>query len=316
MRTTLKITQIVDEWIASLDIMSATRRDYKRRLEMWFRWLSSRKIEPRTPRRVNVLAYKQYLIDEKYSVSTINAMICVVRLFYGWCEDRRYWENIAAGVKSIKSYGDYSKYPLSAEQATKLIESLKEDVAIELRDKLMSGLMLFNGLRTCEVARINIDDFTTMDGEPVLRIQRKGRHEKGEIIVLHQDMVGWVDRYLAGKKSLGSGGAPLFVSHRPPDATRLTRQSISHIIKQRMRDVGIDEAKLTPHSLRHTYGTMLVESGVDIETVRDLMGHSSSQTTRIYVGMAQKKRLLRHPPSRIIYDKIIKNSDENKQGTL
>jgi site-specific recombinase XerD len=68
----------------------------------------------------------------------------------------------------------------------------------------------------------------------------------------------------------------------------------------RLRIIGINDPKITAHSLRHTCGSLLVEMGTDIEIIKDLLGHSDSSTTRIYVDMAQKRRLLRENPSRQI----------------
>ncbi|MFR9500661.1 MAG: tyrosine-type recombinase/integrase [Rikenellaceae bacterium] len=302
MNTTLKLTEIVDKWITSLDVLSSTKRDYKRKLNTWFRYLSAHRIEPRSPNRTNVLDYKEWLLTQNYSLYSVNSFICMVRLFYTWCEEQRYCSNIAAGIKLVKQYGDYAKHPLSEQQASALIESFDSKSIVNIRDKLMIGLMLFNGLRTCEVERINIGDFDIIEGEHILNIQRKGRHDKSELVVLHPDLIVWMEDYISRRDYDLSD--PLFISHRPRHSSRLTRQSISHIVKRRLRDVGINDPKLTPHSLRHTYGTMLVESGVDIETVRDLMGHSDSKTTRIYVGIAQQRRLLKNSPSKGIFDKI------------
>ncbi len=303
MKTTLTLTEIVDKWVGSLDVLSSTRRDYKRKINTWFRWLSIQKISPRTPSRNNVLSFKAHLLKEKYSIYTTNSLLCMVRLFYSWCEDHNYYSNIAAGVKSIKHTKDYAKHPLSDEQASKLIDSFKCDTLGEIRDRLIVGLMMFNGLRTCEVERIDIGDFDMVEGEHVVMIQRKGRHDKSETVVLHSSLVEWIEDYLAQRPNFELTD-PLFVSHRHRDTNRLTRTAISHIVKRRLRAVGINDPKITPHSLRHTYGTMLIEAGNDIETVRDMMGHSDSKTTRIYVGIAQQRRLIRNSPSKQIFDKI------------
>ena len=78
------------------------------------------------------------------------------------------------------------------------------------------------------------------------------------------------------------------------------KATISQIVKMRLRIIGINDPKITAHSLRHTCGSLLVEMGTDIEIIKDLLGHSDSSTTRIYVDMAQKRRLLRENPSRQI----------------
>ena len=83
------------------------------------------------------------------------------------------------------------------------------------------------------------------------------------------------------------------------------RQTIGRIIKQRLACMGISHPKISAHSLRHTFGALMVEQGIDIETIKDMMGHSDTKTTRIYIEMAQQRRLLHHSPSMTIGDAIL-----------
>ena len=82
--------------------------------------------------------------------------------------------------------------------------------------------------------------------------------------------------------------------------------------KRRLARIGICNPKISAHSLRHTFGALMVEQGVDIETIKDMMGHSDTKTTRIYIEMAQQRRLLHHSPSMTIGDAILKNGDKTK----
>ena len=173
---------------------------------------------------------------------------------------------------------------------------------------MMLSLMLFNGLRTCEVERIDLGDFAEREGEPVLVVQRKGRTEKNEIVVLHPDTVERLTEYVADRP--WSASAPLFISHKPGCDNRLVRQTIGRIVKQRLARIGLSHPKLSAHSLRHTFGALMVEQGVDIETVKDMMGHSDTRTTRIYVEMAQQRKLLHHSPSRAVGNLILSKSDD------
>lgn len=100
---------------------------------------------------------------------------------------------------------------------------------------------------------------------------------------------------------------PLIVNHCVGRAsTRLLNTTISQIVKMRLRIIGINDPKITAHSLRHTCGSLLVEMGTDIEIIKDLLGHTDSSTTRIYVDMAQKRRLLKENPSRQIEALLLK----------
>ena len=94
---------------------------------------------------------------------------------------------------------------------------------------------------------------------------------------------------------------PLIVNHcKGRKSERLRTPTISMIVKQRLQAIGINDPKITAHSLRHTCGSLLVEMGTDIEIIKDLLGHTNSSTTRIYIDMAQKQRLLKVNPSQHI----------------
>lgn len=97
-------------------------------------------------------------------------------------------------------------------------------------------------------------------------------------------------------------------------ARRLAKVTISAIVKQRLRDIGIDRPDITAHSLRHTCRSLLVESGMDVETIKDMLGHTDTQTTRIYVGMAQRRRLLENSPSNIVAGLISKKRVKNAKN--
>lgn len=310
MRTTLKLNEIVSEWISESDIQPSTKRDYERKITSWFRWLSAHDIDTRSPERRNVLEYKQNLQIDGKSVYTVNSLVTILKLFYGFCERRGYYDNIAAGIKSSKRHTEYSKLPLTAEQAFELLERIDATTLVGRRDRLMISLMLFNGLRTCEVERIDIGDFSTREGEPILSIQRKGRTDKKEVVVLHPNTVEWLEEYIADREL--DEHTPLFISHKRRCDNRLVRQTIGRIVKQRLRRIGINNPKISAHSLRHTFGALMVEQGVDIETIKDMMGHSDTKTTRIYIEMAQQRRLLHHSPSKEVGNLILKKKGNRR----
>ena len=308
MRTTLKLNEIIAEWIAECDILPATKRDYERKVALWFRWLAAQHIYTRSPERRPALEYKQHLQAEGKSVYTVNSLVTILKLFYGFCERHGYYDNIASGIKSSKRHTEYSKLPLTAEQAFRLLDSIDTSTMIGRRDRLMISLMLFNGLRTCEVERIDIGDISRREGEPILYIQRKGRTDKNEIVVLHPNTVEWLEEYIADRDF--HDGDPLFISHKSKCNNRLVRQTIGRIVKLRLQRIGICNPKISAHSLRHTFGALMVEQGVDIETIKDMMGHSDTKTTRIYIEMAQQRRLLHHSPSMAVGSLILKNGQK------
>ncbi len=298
MRTTLKLSEIVQEWMLDLDVLPATKADYKRKLELWFRFLAANSVDPREPQRHHVLDYKQHLHASGKSSFTCNSYVTVVKIFYSYCETRRYYENIGLGIKSSNKQREHYKYPLTRVESNQLLESINTDSLVGKRDKLMIALMLTNGLRTCEINRINIEDFGNEGEQTVLYVQRKGRTDKRERVAIPDVVYELLEDYLSCREC--NMNDPLIINHAfsSREPTRLAKGTISAIVKRRLRDIGIDNPKITAHSLRHTCGSLMVEENMEVEDIKDMLGHTSTNVTRIYIDMARQKRMIERSPSK------------------
>ncbi|CDN30192.1 Tyrosine recombinase XerD [Mucinivorans hirudinis] len=270
---------------------------------MWFRWLSAQGIEPRSPFREHIFQYKTHLQEQGKSKFTYLSYVVVVKLFYRYCSTRNYYDNIGEGINTgIKQRGHF-KEALTSTQALKLMDSINTETIVGKRDKLIIALMLTNGLRTCEVHRLNICDFDKDGERTILHIQRKGRVDKNETIAVPEVVEGLFEEYIACREF--NVEDPLIVNHlKGQKPRRLPKQTISHIVKQRLRAIGINDPKITAHSLRHTCGSLLVEMGLDVEMIKDLLGHSNTSTTRIYIEQAQRRRLIEENPGNKIGELI------------
>ena len=312
MRTTKTLTEIVDEWITLLDALPATKADHRRKINLWLRWLASQKIDPRSPSRADILRYKQELQKQGKSVFTVNGYITVIKVFYKHCATMRYCDDIAAGIKTSFRTKEHYKHPLTRQQCGDLLASIDRETIVGARDYLMIQLMLTNGLRTCEVERINIGDFDTLDGKNVLHIQRKGRIDKHDVVAVPDEVMASLEDYMSMRTDDFNMDSPLFINlMRGREPQRILKATISSIVKERLRAIGIDDPKITAHSLRHTCGSLMVEEGMPIETIQDMLGHNDPATTQIYIDMARQKRLLEHSPSMVIA-KIIMGKETKK----
>ena len=312
MRTTKTLTEIVDEWITLLDALPATKADHRRKIGLWLRWLASQKIDPRSPSRADILRYKQELQKQGKSVFTVNGYITVIKVFYKHCATMRYCDDIAAGIKTSFRTKEHYKHPLTRQQCGDLLASIDRETIVGARDYLMIQLMLTNGLRSCEVERINIGDFDTLEGKNVLHIQRKGRIDKHDVVAVPDEVMASLEDYLSMRTDNLGMDSPLFINlMRGREPQRILKATISSIVKERLRAIGIDDPKITAHSLRHTCGSLMVEEGMPIETIQDMLGHNDPATTQIYIDMARQKRLLEHSPSMVIA-KIIMGKETKK----
>lgn len=298
MTTTLTIQQIIDEWLSSLDVAAISKRSYRVKTQLWFRWLAANRYDPRAPRHSTVIDYKQAMEAAGKSTLTIDSYITAIRLFYGYCDKMGYYTNIVTGIRTATRFKWYRKSALTKETATQLLDSIDTSKWRGRRDKLIIAIMLMIGLRTCEVERINMRDIDNMYGQTIIRIQRKGRTDKSEAIALTPYLCDLLADYI-GHTGERSDDAPLFVSSKGK-RTRLLRTSISEMVHERLLSIGIDDPKITAHSLRHTCACLMIEEGLDIETVRDMLGHTSTNTTRLYIAQMQAVMLIRNTPSKVV----------------
>lgn len=299
MTTTKTIVQIIDEWLDSADIAEVSKRSYRTKVGLWFRWLNSIHYSVRHAQRQQVLDYKRHLESEGRSTLTIDSYITAVRLFYRYCKRHGYYSHdITEGVRCSTRMKGYRKSALGRNDAMRLLESIDTRTLTGKRDKLMIAMMLLLGLRTCELERINVGDIDTAYDTHVIRIQRKGRHDKSEAVALTPYIAELLSDYMS-EREVESFDDPLFAS-RGRSGMRLLRTSISEMVHERLKRIGVNDPKITAHSLRHTCACLLLSEGVEMETVRDMLGHTSTNTTRLYVAQMQTMLLIRNSPAKRI----------------
>lgn len=299
MTTSKTIVQIINEWLDSADIAEVSKCSYRTKLNLWFRWLNSIHYDVRRPTQQQVLDYKRWLEAAGKSSLTVDSYVTAVRLFYRYCIKAGYWtRDIAQGVRCSTKQKGYRKSPLSREDAMRLLDSISTERLSGKRDKLIIAMMLMLGFRTCEIERMNVGDIGEVYDTRVVSVQRKGRHDKAEAVAITPYIDELLQDYMS-EREVESWDEPLFISVKG-ERSRLQRTTISEIVHDRLRAIGIVDPRITAHSLRHTCACLLLSDGVDMETVRDMLGHTSTNTTRLYVAQMQAQLLIRNSPAKRI----------------
>lgn len=165
---------------------------------------------------------------------------------------------------------------LSIDEVAALLDACPTDTATGLRDKALLETLYATGARVSEVLALALDDITASDG--VVAVTGKGNKQRLVPIGSHaQDAL---NAYLIrARPSLATGKShALFLNAR---GTALSRQSAWTVIKQAAQRAGLDK-DISPHTLRHSFATHLLEGGADVRTVQELLGHASVTTTQIY----------------------------------
>ena len=205
------------------------------------------------------------------------------RQFYRWLlREGRIQQDPTALIESPKIGRGLPK-ALSEQQVTAVLEAPDATTPLGLRDRTMLELMYACGLRVSELVGLELGSVNLNQG--VVRIMGKGGKER--LVPLGEEAIAWLQRYLreARPELLGEGSSPLvFVTARK---SGMTRQAFWYAIKKHAVAAGITQA-VSPHMLRHSFATHLLNHGADLRVVQLLLGHSDLSTTQIYTHIARE----------------------------
>lgn len=276
---------LMERFMASQDCSASSKRTYRRQIKQYFAWLQETNTVQRigSMTRIDILVYKRFLRHErKLSIYTINGYLTVIKKLYTWLESEKLYPNIARGVKGYKKPRGHRKDCLSAEQLNKALDTLDRTELTGLRNFALFNLMARTGLRDIEVARAQMGDMRTESGQAVLWIQGKGRDMKDEYVVLTKKAMYPILDYLRARQA-SNAEEPLFcsLSNRNKGKALKTR-SISRIVKNMLKQIGLGDARHTAHSLRHTAITLAILGGAEPTQVQAMARHSDPKATMGY----------------------------------
>ena len=182
---------------------------------------------------------------------------------------------------------------LSAGEVERLLAAPRVSEPLGMRNRAMLELMYASGLRVSELVSLQVGQL----GRDAQCVRLVGKGNKERLVPYGEEAAHWLERYLVEARPL-LGSRPVgdvFLSRR---GTALTRQMFWVVIRRTAREAGI-EGPVSPHSLRHSFATHLVDHGADLRSVQLLLGHSSISTTQIYTQVAkarlQKLHAEHHP---------------------
>ena len=176
-----------------------------------------------------------------------------------------------------------------------LLAAPDTDTALGLRDRAMLELMYAAGLRVSELTTLPATAVNLRQG--VLRVVGKGGKER--LVPLGEEAQHWLETYLARARPALAGQRALAALFLDTHGAAPTRQAFWQLVKRHAAAAGIDPRRVSPHGLRHSFATHLLNHGADLRALQMLLGHSSLSTTQIYtlVAREQLKRLhQRHHP--------------------
>lgn len=231
--------------------------------------------------------------------------IATLRSFYNYLTNKVHLvsENPVKDIDSPKTKKSLPKY-LTLDESIRLLGSV--DGKNRERDYCILTLFLNCGLRISELVSLNLNDMQ----DEALRILGKGN--KVRIVYLNDACKDAMRRYLAVRRPVsGRDSGALFLSEQNK---RISRSGVHALVKKHLGEAGLDAAEYSSHKLRHTAATLMLQNGVDVKAVQEVLGHEHLNTTEIYTHIdneALRVAAKANPLSHVILSNLSKNSNNS-----
>ncbi len=261
-----------------------TVQAYTRDLKKFGDFLSKNKRTLSSAEREDILAFLMYLKDRGLNSSSIARNLAALKTFWKFLvAEQVVKENIAAIVETPRTW---KKIPdvLNKSEVERLLETPSGRGWMGVRDKAILELMYASGLRVSEVTELKKMNINIEAGF----VKCMGKGGKERIVPLGSAAGRAIDRYLdtvRAKLSSRTGDDHLFLSKL---GRKISRQSLWKMIVKYARAAGIKK-HITPHTLRHSFATHLLEGGAELRGVQEMLGHADISTTQIYTHVNQEK---------------------------
>ena len=266
-------------FLTAIDIKPRSADTYRKALKQFFQFAALKKIT--APTRENIIAFKNELALD-HAAATVSVYIIAVRQFFNWLVSNNLYRNIATGIKGARSAKGFKKDTLTIDQIKRIIQGVDRSTLDGKRDFAIINLLVRTGLRTIELHRANIEDMRQEAGEALLYIQGKGRDSKDAFVLLTEDALRPLREYITARNEKDTK-QPLFISHSHRNAgERLSTRTISRVVKEALRAAGLNDSRLTAHSLRHTAITLSLLGGASVQEAQTMARHADINTTLKY----------------------------------
>ncbi|MDO8470797.1 MAG: tyrosine-type recombinase/integrase [bacterium] len=278
-------------------LSSKTQENYFRYLRKFEQWLKAKDLSPLLPHELTpelVWDYRLFLSrfqskqGAELSKKTQAYYLIALRALLGYFVAK---DVVSLPPDKIQLPKDGSKEKtvkfLNLDQMKKLLEAPDSSDPSGLRDRTLLEALFSTGLRVAELVALNKEQFDSVWNKEDFEIGIIGKGKHPRTVYFSERALEWLKKYLKTRKDTQKA---LFINYRgrTKDENRLTPRSIERIIKKYSIKAGIP-LFTTPHTLRHSYATDLLEQGVDLRTIQEFLGHKNIVTTQIYTHVTNKR---------------------------
>lgn len=261
-----------------------TLQSYTRDLRGFFAYLKAKGIATEEVRQTTIVGYLLYLQGKGRAPSTVSRCLASMKSFYHFlAREGRTTHDPTLNIESPKQQKRLPRV-LSTEEVAALLAKPGGGSPSALRDRAMLEMLYATGLRVSELIGLDREHVDLQFGY----VKCYGKGSKERIVPLGSVAARALDDFLAnGRPALISSHAEtaLFLNHH---GQRMTRQGFWKIIKKYAGELQI-EKNITPHTLRHSFATHLLENGADLRAVQEMLGHADISTTQVYTHLTRSR---------------------------
>ena len=272
------LTHLAIEKNSSVQTVKSYREDLTQALEFLRTHTRKDSLEPRDWNTRALRAFLAWLHEQGYAKATIARRLAALRTFGKFlCREGTIASNPAEALRSPRLNKTLPHF-LTVEDIRRLLASPSVHTPFGRRDRAMLESLYSAGLRVSELCGLNLDDADLGDG--VLLIRGKGKKER--LALLGDQAIAALEAWLGDRRELlASVGAVAVAIFLNKSGGRLTTRSVGRLLEGHLKRAGLDP-RTTPHTLRHSFATHLLDNGADIRGVQELLGHKSLATTQVY----------------------------------
>ena len=283
------LTEQVEDYLRYSQIergLSAnTITSYRQDLTSFINFLKKEHLKTWPTKALDIDAFLAQQLDLNKATSSISRLISSLRKFYQWLVRQNIQKiNPMLEIDSPKKRRSLP-VALTVNEINHLLDQPNTNKKLGLRDRALLETLYATGIRVSELINLKFNDLH----EELKLIKVFGKGSKERLIPISEVALSWIDSYKEKVRDplilkVGQNCDFIFLNSR---GTALTRQAVWQIIKKYCNMAGIQK-NVTPHTLRHTFATHLLENGADLRVVQEILGHSDISTTQIYTNLSQK----------------------------
>lgn len=277
----------IGDFVHYLDVerglAKTTQTSYRQDLNEFADWLETSDAAGFPESLESIQAFLATQSDAKAATS-VSRMISALRKFYRYLLRETVISSDPMTLVASPKPAQHLPATLSGPEIDALMAAPDITQPLGLRDRAMFELMYATGLRVSELVNLRLDQMHLS----LNLLEVTGKGDKQRIVPVSPQAVDWVNQYLQTSR-------PALIKKTPPAVVfvnfhgrQLTRQGIWKNLKAYIQALGI-EKDVTPHTLRHSFATNLLENGADLRVVQELLGHADISTTQIYTHLSNKK---------------------------